>query len=39
MVLDNFATNLRERMEKEGKIRWNKDERSRIFSQKLGAGL
>ncbi len=39
MVLDNFATSLRERMEKEGKIRWNKDERSRIFSQKLGAGL
>ncbi len=40
MVLQNFAVNLRERMEKEGKIRWNKDERDRLFNQKLGpAGL
>jgi len=39
MVLQNFAVSLRERMEKEGKIRWNKEERDRIFNQKLGAGL
>ena len=40
MVLQNFAISLRERMEKEGKIRWNKDERDRLFNQKLGpAGL
>ncbi len=40
LVLQNFALNLRERMEKEGKIRWNKDERDRLFNQKLGpAGL
>ena len=37
MVLQNFAVSLRERMEKEGKIRWNKDERDRLFNQKLGA--
>jgi peptidyl-prolyl cis-trans isomerase D len=37
MVLNNFAINLRDRMEKEGKIRWNKDERDRLFNQKPGA--
>ncbi|MBZ5646453.1 MAG: peptidyl-prolyl cis-trans isomerase [Acidobacteriia bacterium] len=40
MVLENFAANLRQRMEAEGKIRWNKDERDRLFKEKLGgAGL
>ena len=37
LVLNNFALNLREKMEKEGKIRWNKDERDRLFNQKQGA--
>ncbi len=36
MLLENFAVNLRQRMEAEGKIRWNKEERDRLFSQKLG---
>jgi len=40
IVLQNFATSLRERMDKEGKIRWNKDERTRLFNPKLGgAGM
>lgn len=32
-----FAENLRERMQKEGKIRYNKDEQERIFNTKLGS--
>ncbi len=36
-VLENFAMSLRDRMEKEGKIRWNKDERDRLFKQSLGS--
>ena len=40
VVIENFAVNLRDRMEKDGKIRWNKDERNRLFNAKLGgAGL
>ncbi len=36
MVLENFAVSLRERMEKDGRIRWNKEERDRLFNQKPG---
>lgn len=35
-VLDVFANNLKQRMEKDGKIRYNKEERDRIFNQRGG---
>jgi peptidyl-prolyl cis-trans isomerase D len=36
-VMELFASNLRKRMEEEGKIRYNKEERERIFNPRAGA--
>jgi peptidyl-prolyl cis-trans isomerase D len=36
-IMELFASNLRKRMEEEGKIRFNKEERERIFNPRAGA--
>lgn len=36
-IMELFASNLRKRMEEEGKIRYNKEERERIFNPRAGA--
>lgn len=35
-VLENFATNLRAEMEKQGKIRYNKEERDKLMNPRFG---